>query len=135
MSDAIKYLHFNNTYIKKEDSKKFRRKYASRTVAAKAAPAADILALAHNYAGSTQEFVYGLLVGVTVLSIDDVYDRKLGRQFATEKMTSVELTINSIVTNKTHIFVHFKTYKGVDLSLRLNKNTGFSTVVGNFMGD
>jgi hypothetical protein len=42
----------------------------------------------------------------------------------------VELELLGITVNKDHIFLHFAEYEGVKLSVRVNRNTGFSTVVG-----
>lgn len=130
-----KFLHFNIENETKNMPNKIKKKYQSRTVAAEPKSAAEILDIANLFTLNLDKPCSIVLkVGVTLLSIKDRYNRKEGRAEAVKKMADVELGVSSVFLNETHIFVQLVPYKGVQLNLRLNKKTGFSTVVGDMIG-
>lgn len=127
---STKFLHFNITLHPKASLKQ-RRKYQSRTVAVEPVPAADIMTLVQAFLTSKGgQLPVTTKVGVTMLSLKDRYSKKEGRKEATARMAQVGLTIENVTITSTHIFVALSEYKGVTLVLRLNKDTGFSSVVG-----
>lgn len=134
---ALKFLHFNNDQLNLEKrSKAYREALQSRTVAALAVSPhavrrhiADYLAL---QAG--QELLIDMVVGVTALSKDDNYSRKTGRDEAVKQMAEISVKVESVNMNDTHLYVNLAPVKGVSLTLRVNRKTGFSSVLGQITG-
>jgi hypothetical protein len=128
-----KFLHFNNSSVAIFGATKaIRKQYQSRTVAAEVTKPDAIIRLAEAFLStpSTDE-VFGVInVGVTILSFKDRYNRKTGREEALKKMKLEKLKVISVLSTPTHIFVYFAPFKGVNLAVRSNKDTGYSTVVG-----
>lgn len=133
----IKFLHFNNQ-IPKRMSQRLKKKYQSRTVAAQPATPEEIRALARDFVNvdpATDLVIYQLRIGVTTLHPNDRYSKKVGRETASLKMEDIPLNVVSILLTRTHIFVRLQTFKGMDLNLRLNKDSNFSTITGQMSGD
>lgn len=133
----VKYLHFNNPHIKNA-SQRLKKKFQSRTVAAVPATPDAVRALAMDFVSThpiDQILIYKLRVGVTVLHPNDLYAKKTGRDIATSKMDDVPLKVVGVYITPTHIFVKLQKFKGMDLNLRLNKATNFSTITGSMSGD
>lgn len=127
---STKFLHFN-VILHPKASLKQRKKYQSRTVAVDPLSSAEIQVLVQAFlTSSAGQLVATTNVGVTMLSLKDRYSKAEGRKEATKRMTSVGLTVEGVEVTSTHIFVRLSEYKGITLLLRLNKATGFSTVVG-----
>lgn len=136
-SKGLKFLHFNNEQVNKHMPKAVFRRYQNRTAAVLALSdngvrkvAADFLALKAD-----QELFIPMTVGVTFLSKDDNYSKKIGRDEAVKKMADIDLKVAGLVINETHIYVYLAPVQGVQLTLRTNKKTGFSTVTGKLTGE
>lgn len=129
--NPLKFIHFNNGEPKSL-SKKARINYQSRTVAALTLSPNAIRQLATDFVNIEQDtqLFTEMTVGITLLSKEDKYCKKTGRDEAVRKMAEISLQVLSVVVNPTHIYVSLAQHQGVVLTLRLNKNTGFSTVVG-----
>lgn len=141
MSDnnALKFLHFNNTDLiksRRPRSKHTKQKEQSRTVAALAvSPHAIRKAMADFLlAEADQEVTMPMAVGVTLVSFDDMYNRAKGRDEAVKQMAELDVKIESINANETHLYINLAPVKGVALTLRLNRKTGFSSVLGQIVG-
>lgn len=141
MSDnnALKFLHFNNTEIiasRRPRSKISKQKEQSRTVAALAVSPHGIRKAMADFmlAEAGQEVTMPMAVGVTVVSFDDMYNRAKGRDEAVKQMTELDMKIESINANETHLYINLAPIKGVALTLRLNRKTGFSSVLGQIVG-
>jgi hypothetical protein len=130
----MKFLHFNLEEQTRKLSQKLKKKYQSRTVAVEAIDGLIIKGLASDFLRMTSSDTLrvNVKVGVTMCSLHDRYSKSDGRKNAVEKMQSVEIKVHGIVITETHVFVHLEPYKGVNMSLRLNKTTGFTTVTGDF---
>lgn len=126
-----KFLHFNLILPKKATLKQ-RKKYQSRTAAVASVDAQQIRSIADAFSNAKETAIISvsLDVGVTLCSLKDRYSKKDGRNNAVAKMSKVLLDVNEILINRTHIFLSLTPHKGVALTLRLNKTTGFATVVG-----
>jgi hypothetical protein len=135
---AVKFLHFNNPgLITSKCSERFRKKYQSRTVAAEPAEPETIRTLAKDFIlthPENQMLIYTLKIGVSRLHEEDTYVKKIGRVQALAKMEDIPLKVIGTTVTPTHIFVRLQNVKGLELSLRLNKTTNFSTVVGQLSG-
>ncbi len=127
----IKFLHFN-VVLEPGTPKKLRQKNQSRTAAIEPLSAQDIHNIAKNFIGmpASAEFAVPLNVGVTFLSLKDRYSKKEGREEATKRMKAVLLDVKAVHITRNHIFVRLADIFGITLVLRLNKTSGFSTVVG-----
>lgn len=133
----VKFLHFNNPQFAKA-SQRLRKKYQSRTVAAMAAEPAAIRALANDFILThpvDQLLIYKLRVGVSILHPSDRYEKKVGREQALSKLEDIPLKVVGVSVTPTHVFVSLESFKGMNLNLRLNKSTNFSTVTGSMSGD
>ncbi len=135
-NNALKFLHFNNdeklnTLSMSKRQQKLKR---SRTVAVLAlSPHAIKQATAHYAAikfENDESLYLRMAIGVEKVSLDDNYSKAIGRDKAVKKMQEVNMMIIGLTMNENHIFLHLMEYEGVELSLRLNRKTGFSTVVG-----
>jgi len=127
-----KFLHFQNP-LPKAASARLQKRYQSRTVAV-IAPEADVIrSLASDFVAThpvEQFLLHVLRVGVTFLHPNDNYNKKEGRAIASSKMEDIPLKVVSVHMTVTHVFVTLQRFKGMDLNLRLNKETGFTTVTG-----
>jgi len=135
MSDnkALKFLHFNNSsLLNQARSKRFKLKYQSRTVAALALSPNSIMKTASDFLKleAGKELHIPMAVGVTLVSFDDLYNRSKGRDEAVKSMAEIDVKVNSVNINETHVYINLAPVKGVELSLRLNRRTGFSSVLG-----
>lgn len=132
---ALKFLHFN---IDRQDSmsKRMFQIWQSRTVAALAVSPHAIRKFSVEYLAqeADQKMTIPMAVGIAFVSKDDNYNRSVGRDEAVKQMTEIDLEIVGININQTHIYLNLAPYKGVALTLRLNKKTGFSTVTGTITG-
>lgn len=138
MSNEIKYLHFNSR-LSKNTSKRFKKLFQSRTVAALTfePEALRIAALSFISAVPSDEnlgLYVRLGVGVAMLHPKDLYEKAKGRNQARVNMKEVNLKVIGVIATPTHVFVSLAPYKGVNLNLRLNKKTLFSTVTGALSG-
>lgn len=125
-----KFLHFNNHYYDvRKASQKTRKKYQSRTVAAEPLVGGQIRALAIDFVNGYAPTV-DLKVGVALLHPNDRYCKKTGRDQAVANMEVTTLTVMGLISTPTHVFLRMDAYRGIQLNLRLNKKTGFSTVTG-----
>lgn len=133
--NALKFLHFN-IERQKEMSKGMLHLWQSRTVAALAIEPEEVQGLANQFLGTdpSKPIMARMAVGVTFVSKDDMYNRQTGRDQAVKNMEEIELEVVSVNVNSTHIYVNLEAYKGVSLTLRLNKRTRFSTIVGQLSG-
>lgn len=125
-----KFLHFNITFPGR--STKLKKKYQSRTVAADAPTSETVNNLANAYLGKapgTDLFAH-VNLGITFLSVKDMYNKDTGRKEATSRQKLEKLKVVSVEITETHVFVRLETVRGVALSLRSNKATGFTTVCG-----
>jgi hypothetical protein len=127
-----KYIHFNNSHFEKKMSRTAAKAYQSKTVAVEAPSAETIKALANEFLHDQHSgnLVFALHIGVSLLHPDDQYEKKAGRDQAVAKMKGHPLSVESVNVTRTHIFVSLSVFGGIRLCLRLNKNTGFSTVLG-----
>jgi hypothetical protein len=132
----IKFIHFNNT-IPKHLSQRLQRKYQSRTLAVETADPADIRALARDFVDTRpadQMLIYKLRIGSSFLHPQDKYVKSEGRDKSSANMEDIPVTVLGVKVTPTHIFIRLETVLGVDLNLRLNKATNFSTVMGRMPG-
>jgi hypothetical protein len=128
----MKFLHFQMPRDKKA-SARLQKHYQSRTVAVEAAAPDVVRALAADFVLThpTEQFLMHVLrVGVTFLHPSDNYFKQVGRDTASKKMEDIPLKVVGVQITPTHIFVKLQRFKGMDLNLRLNKATNFSTVTG-----
>ena len=135
--NKLKFLHFNNTNNRlSKRSKAMRLATQSRTVAALALSPNAIKKAASDYLNmeAGQELLIQMAVGVTLLSFDDNYSRSIGRDQAVKQMAEIDVKVESVNISDTHIYVNLAAVKGVALSLRLNRKTGFSSVLGQITG-
>jgi hypothetical protein len=139
-SKGLKFLHFNaasqGVDINKVRSKRMFKVWQNRTVAALALSphgvrkvAAEFLALAPD-----TEYTIPMCVGVSFVSKDDNYSKEIGRDESVKKMAEIDMKVIGLQINSTHIYVNLAPLKGIALTLRLNKKTGFSTVTGSITG-
>ena len=132
MSEDLKYLHFNNDQANRKLSKKQARANRSRTLAVLSLSPDEVKEHAANFSSLEIDTQYSieLSVGVAQTSLDDNYSRKIGRELSSSNLKTVELEVIGASINKEHIFLFFAEYEGVKLAVRVNRRTGFSTVVG-----
>jgi hypothetical protein len=126
-----KFLHFN-VPAEKGASLKERKKYQSRTAVVEPLSAQSVKDIASNFistAGNV-ELSVALNLGVTLLSLKDRYSKKEGRAEATKRLKQVILDVKAVQITQNHIFVQLTEHRGITFILRLNKTTGFCTVVG-----
>jgi hypothetical protein len=130
-----KFLHFN-VNLAPSTSKAFKRKYQSRTVAVEPLNSDNVLLLAEAYLAknASQEIFAHVNIGVTFLSFKDKYNRETGRLEAIKKQKLEKLKVSGVVVNNTHIYVNLENYRGIQLNLRTNKASGYSTVTGDLAG-
>lgn len=128
----LRYLHFNNDQANRKASKKVARANRSRTFAVEALTSTQINDCVNGFLSAKEgEQVYlRMIVGIAVASIDDNYNRKIGRQLSSSELKEVNLEVTAITISGEHTFIHFAEYESVKLAVRINRNTGFSTVVG-----
>lgn len=136
---GLKFLHFN---IARQgaDQKTFSKRqfhvWQSRTAAVLALSQSGIVNIAKSFFNLVPDskLMIKMIVGVTFLSRDDNYDRQIGRDESVKKMHEIEIEVNQVILNKTHIFIKLAPYDGISFNLRLNRKTGFSTVTGELTG-
>lgn len=126
----VKFLHFNVEEQTRNLPLKLRKKFQSRTVAVVPIPGDILASLAASYIANKAEVVIPLKVGITFLSLKDRYTKSIGRDESTAKMKIVIVKVKGVTINDTHVFVHLEALQGVNMNLRLNKVTGFTTVTG-----
>jgi hypothetical protein len=124
-----KFIHLNLPNYP-DQSPSFRRKCQSRTVAVEALPGNTVRDLAVAFMAMGAGLKTTLSVGVTFLSLKDRYCKRTGRAEAIKRMGEIDLEIRGVTITPTHIFVELEEHKGVNMLLRVNKLTGFSTVTG-----
>lgn len=124
-----KFLHFNVAEQTRNLSQKLRKKYQSRTVAVDTLSADEIRSLAQDFVAGKSPVVR-LNVGVTYCSFQENYCKASGRKEALAKQMGIDVAIGGVVVNDTHVFVQLVPYCGVQMNLRLNKSSGFSTITG-----
>ena len=129
-----KFLHFNHHDLLRTASQKTKKKFQSRTLAVEAVSGDQIKNLAAKFLVSNNPVPVPLTIGVTMCSFADNYCKATGREESLEKQVDVLLEMSGVTINDTHIFIHLRPYCGVELNLRLNKKTGFSTVTGDLVG-
>lgn len=135
MSEDLKYLHFNNDEANRKTSKKQARANQSRTFAIKALTEKQIKeSLSVFIANTNYRTNIRLTIGLAKTSLDDNYNRSIGRDLSSSKMKHVDLDIESATVNNGYIFITFVEYEGVKLTARLNRLTGFSTFFGKMNG-
>lgn len=128
----LKYLHFNNDQANRKASKKVARANRSRTFAVEALSPEQVRNCVANFslADSGTHCFIRMTIGIAIASIDDNYNRKIGRELSASEMKQIDLQVTAVTINGEHTFIHFAEYEGVKLAVRLNRKTGFSTVVG-----
>lgn len=135
-NDKLKFLHFNNDDKLSKMSNRQARLNRSRTVAVLALAPQTISRYAADYAAlkADQQLLIPIAVGVAVASLDDNYNRALGRNLSVGEIKEVDVQVTGISMNENHIFLHMAELEGVNISFRVNRKTGFSTVVGKMNG-
>lgn len=135
-SKGLKFLHFNSKLNLKSLSKSAFKKHQSRTVAVLALSPQGVKKVAADYlaalAADSTLFI-PMTVGVAMVSIDDNYSKSEGRDESVKKMADIDMEVVGLTVNATYIYVQLSSVRGVSLSLRLNKKSGFSTVTGNLV--
>lgn len=138
MSDnkALKFLHFNNDKDNKSLSRKQAKANKSRTVAILSLSPHSIVknAVAYSGLGFGDTLFMQMAIGVEKVSLDDTYVKSIGRDKSVSKMQEVDLEVIGVNVNPTHIMLHFAEYEGINLTARLNRATGFSTIIGKMNG-
>ena len=134
MTQKIKFLHLNQE-IPKTVSRKFFNKMQSRTVAVNIFMPEFIKFTAAAFLchrpDSNEDIYVRIFVGVSFVSRKDNYSKKIGRAESMKAMKEINLKVIGTVVTETHIFIKLESHQGISLNLRLNKKSGFSTVVGN----
>lgn len=132
----LKFLHFNRGNTKKLPRKQAKL-WQNRTVAVLAYKPEYVKSTAEDFINATlsNTLLIPVNVGVAFVSLDDNYYKKKGREEAEKLMKTIDLKVIGVVSSPTHIFVNLESYKGVSLNLRLNKNSGFSTVTGSLSAE
>jgi len=128
----IKFLHFHDPLLIKS-SQRAEKPFQDRTAATVPATPEQIRSLATEFISThpvDQILIHVLTVGVALLHPHDNYCKKTGRDLAASKMEEIPLKVVGVQITPTHIFVKLQKFKGMDLNLRLNKATNFSTVTG-----
>ena len=133
----LRYLHFNNDQTNRKVSKKLARANRSRTLAVESLSLEEVKNCVANFSSteSGEQIFVRMIVGTAVASIDDNYNRKIGRELSSSEMKEVNLELIGVTVNQEHTFLHFAEYEGVKLAVRINRKTGFSTVVGKMNGE
>lgn len=131
-NDKLKFLHFNNDEANRKLSNRQAKMNRSRTVAVLALSPNAITKNAAMYASLPADgrLFVEMAVGVEKVSLDDNYNKTIGRDRSVGQMREMDLEVVGLTMNENHIFLHFAEYEGVKISVRLNRKTGFSTVVG-----
>lgn len=136
---GLKFLHFNIA-AQGADQKRFSKRqihvWQSRTAAILALSSSGINNIAKSFfnLAPDSKLMIQIAVGVTFLSRDDNYDRQIGRDESIKQMKEIELEVEKVELNKTHVFIILAPYQGIRFRLRLNRKTGFSTVTGELTG-
>lgn len=138
-SKGLKFLHFNigtQGYGQKTFSKNMFRIWQNRTVAVLALSPQGIRKIASEFLANNAdtEYFIPMAVGVAFVSRDDNYSRQIGRDESVKQITEIDLKVLEVSTNQPHINVRLAPHQGVQLTLRLNKKSGFSNVVGIITG-
>lgn len=133
MDNPLKFIHINNDETNRRKnyplSLKDKRANRSRTVAVLSlSPTAVKKLVAAFLAG--EELYLDMTVGVQTVSLSDNYNKATGRDLSVKKMKKVALKVESVKIDDNFINVRLETHESVNLSIRLNKKTGFSTVFG-----
>lgn len=124
-----KFLHFN-VALPPKASLKIRKQYQSRTVAVEPYSNQDIMMIAQDFLNTDVPQNAHLKLGVTFCSLKDRYSKKEGRKQAIAKQAYEVLDVKGVQVTPTHVFIFLSEFKGITLVLRLNKKSGFSSVVG-----
>lgn len=126
----LQFIHFN-IGAKKLSNAQYRR-YSDRTVAvlSTSPKAVKDAAVSFMSIGPDESLAMNMMVGVTFLSKKDNYDKAKGRAEAVKSMAEIDLEIKSVKSTKSHIYIDFVPHQGVDLTVRLNKKTGVSIIMG-----
>lgn len=134
MDNPLKFIHINNDNLIKGPglSNKEKRKNRSRTVAVLSLSPHAIRKAVSEYLNNTsdQAITIPMVVGIQVVSLEDNYSKKIGRDLSVGQMKELDLEIKNVRIEGDTVSVKLETYENVTLSLRLNKKTGFSTVYG-----
>lgn len=132
--DIVKFIHFNTPTVRKRLKGELYKKLQDRTVAILAPSAQKVYRIVEEYLENKDgtDFTVNMVVGVAFCNKQDQFSKEVGRDQAVSKLEDVSLTIESVKINNKHVYVDFKTYKGVNLAIRLNKSTGFTTILGEF---
>lgn len=134
---ALKFLHFNTTALTDHmKNKRVKQLHQSRTVAALALSPTAIRKTVADYLllEAGQELHIPMAMGISIVSFDDNYSRQAGRDTSVKAMAEIDVKVNSVNANDTHIYVNLAAVKGIELTLRLNRKTGFSSVLGQIVG-
>lgn len=141
---GLKFLHFNMAGKGHEPKKmKLRSKrmfkiWQSRTVAILALSSKGMKDTAQSFLDlvpepDTQLYIR-MVVGVSFVSADDNYSKKIGRDESVKSIKEINAEVKNVNINATHIDITLAPIEGVQLTLRLNKKTGFSNVIGHITG-
>lgn len=136
-NNALKFLHFNvgnEGHDQKTFSKRMLHVWQNRTVAVLALSPRAIQRAVSEFLDVSAPMTVDMAIGVTYVSKNDLYDKKVGRDQSVKAMKEVEIEVASIEVNENHIFLRLKPYEGIRLTARLNRKTGFSTVTGEITG-
>lgn len=126
-----KFLHFN-IQLPSQATLKQRKRFQSRTAAVAPVSSETVLDLAAAMLSEKSGIPVAttLNIGVTFLSLKDRYCKKDGRDQATQRMAPVTLGVTHVDITPTHIVAELHPYKGILISLRLNKATNSVVILG-----
>lgn len=134
MENPLKFIHINNDETNRGNtrlSSREKRQNRSRTVAVLALSPTAIRKLAMDYTKLTDgQLFQQMAVGVQVVSLEDNYNKKIGRDLSVGQMKEVDLEVIEVVDKNGFIKIRFATHEQISLTVILNKKTGFSTVYG-----
>lgn len=137
MENALKFLHFN-VGTEGQDQKTFGKRmfriWQNRTIAVLALSPNAIKKIAADYLANPEPMTVAMAVGVAYVSKDDNYNKAIGRDQSVRNIKELDLEIKNVEINENHIFIALVPHEGVQLRLRLNRKTGFSTVTGHITG-
>ena len=135
-NNKLKFLHFNNDELFKHLNKNSKKLNQSRTLAALAISPNSIRKTISDFftLENGVELLVPMTMGISLVSFVDNYSRQIGRETAIRKMKEIDVKVKSVKIDETHMYVNLEAFNGVELSLRLNRKTGFSSILGALVG-
>lgn len=134
MENPLKFIHINKDSLLQSGllSQAQRKKNRSRTVAVLALSPHAVQHVVSDYASTSKgSFVtVRMAVGISLVSLNDNYSKSVGRDEAVKQMKEVDIKVKAVTMNDTHTTVVLEEHESVRLVLKVNRQTGFSTVYG-----